>query len=471
MRFRKSVKIGKGVKVNFSKSGASLSLGGRGHSVNLGSKGARTTVGMPGTGLSYSTRIGGKSRTSKAKRSKSSPREYQVTKSEDIIADEAYTNEQPNAKRKTWLWILGWLFAFPLMLTILLLRNIKKNTIIKIVVIAAAWLLFSVFITALNSDTSPDAQELSRSIGSTNITKLQAENTSSEIKELKISSTKDVTVKVGQTTSSGNVQVKVKSTNNFLPEDVIFVSENPEVATIELKNVSLTTYLYYEIKGIGAGETTVYALSADGSVESEHIKVTVTEPVGVDAIAIENVKTDLVISETTSPKVKISPYNAEAKALTWRSSDETVAIVDSNGVVTALGDGTATITAKAPNGVEASFDVNVDGTKTLMNLRVTRQRLDDYNIGDDWNYDIRINGEKRTGNIGIAEGEQLSFTAEFTENDKRPDVGKASQNHYVTEEDIANGFSVSMDVYVTENGGQNSSKSAHFVVTFEFTPN
>ena len=30
-RFRKSVKICKGVKVNFSKSGASLSLGGRGY--------------------------------------------------------------------------------------------------------------------------------------------------------------------------------------------------------------------------------------------------------------------------------------------------------------------------------------------------------------------------------------------------------------------------------------------------------
>jgi len=62
LRFRKSVKICKGVKVNFSKSGASLSLGGRGHSVNLGGKGARITAGIPGTGLSYSTKIGGHSK-------------------------------------------------------------------------------------------------------------------------------------------------------------------------------------------------------------------------------------------------------------------------------------------------------------------------------------------------------------------------------------------------------------------------
>ncbi|SET90524.1 Protein of unknown function [[Clostridium] aminophilum] len=57
MRFRKSVKICKGVKVNFSKSGASLSLGGRGHSMNFGGRGTRATVGIPGTGLSYSTKL------------------------------------------------------------------------------------------------------------------------------------------------------------------------------------------------------------------------------------------------------------------------------------------------------------------------------------------------------------------------------------------------------------------------------
>ena len=57
LRFRKSVKICKGVKMNFSKSGASLSLGGRGHSMNFGGCGIRATFGIPGTGLSYSTNL------------------------------------------------------------------------------------------------------------------------------------------------------------------------------------------------------------------------------------------------------------------------------------------------------------------------------------------------------------------------------------------------------------------------------
>ena len=72
LRFRKSVKICKGVKVNFSKSGASLSLGGRGHSVNFGGRGTRTTIGIPGTGLSYTTRSGGSHKTKTSHRSTAS---------------------------------------------------------------------------------------------------------------------------------------------------------------------------------------------------------------------------------------------------------------------------------------------------------------------------------------------------------------------------------------------------------------
>jgi len=54
LRFRKILTLAPGLRVNFSKSGASLSLGGKGATVNLGRKGLRSTVGLPGTGLSYS---------------------------------------------------------------------------------------------------------------------------------------------------------------------------------------------------------------------------------------------------------------------------------------------------------------------------------------------------------------------------------------------------------------------------------
>ena len=55
LRFRKSVKICKGVRVNFSKSGASLSMGVKGARYTIGPKGTRKTVGIPGTGIYYTT--------------------------------------------------------------------------------------------------------------------------------------------------------------------------------------------------------------------------------------------------------------------------------------------------------------------------------------------------------------------------------------------------------------------------------
>jgi hypothetical protein len=56
-RFRRSLRIAKGVRINLSKGGASLSLRTRGASLNIGRKGIRETVSLPGSGLSYSTML------------------------------------------------------------------------------------------------------------------------------------------------------------------------------------------------------------------------------------------------------------------------------------------------------------------------------------------------------------------------------------------------------------------------------
>lgn len=47
-----------GVRLNLSRGGASVSVGGRGATVNVGKRGITSTVGIPGTGLSWSKRSG-----------------------------------------------------------------------------------------------------------------------------------------------------------------------------------------------------------------------------------------------------------------------------------------------------------------------------------------------------------------------------------------------------------------------------
>ena len=56
-RFRKSIKLFPGVRLNLSKSGVSTSIGRPGATINISARGARATVGLPGTGLSYSEKV------------------------------------------------------------------------------------------------------------------------------------------------------------------------------------------------------------------------------------------------------------------------------------------------------------------------------------------------------------------------------------------------------------------------------
>ena len=57
MRFRKSVSLMKGVKLNASKSGVSFTVGGKGISLNVGKKGVFLNTSIPGTGLYDRKRI------------------------------------------------------------------------------------------------------------------------------------------------------------------------------------------------------------------------------------------------------------------------------------------------------------------------------------------------------------------------------------------------------------------------------
>jgi len=57
-RFRKRISLGKFLHMNLSKSGASLSAAGAGATVNVGCRGTTATVGIPGSGVSYQTRLG-----------------------------------------------------------------------------------------------------------------------------------------------------------------------------------------------------------------------------------------------------------------------------------------------------------------------------------------------------------------------------------------------------------------------------
>lgn len=65
LKFRKSIKIAPGVKLNLGKKSAGISIGGKHGGISYNTRtGTRARVSAPGTGLSYSTKVGGTSKKS-----------------------------------------------------------------------------------------------------------------------------------------------------------------------------------------------------------------------------------------------------------------------------------------------------------------------------------------------------------------------------------------------------------------------
>lgn len=84
-RFRRSIRIAPGLRVNVGKRGVSLSAGVRGASVTFGPRGTYTNVGIPGTGFSYRERVGGGSEQRRTARAQQRlEREYQRLERERV---------------------------------------------------------------------------------------------------------------------------------------------------------------------------------------------------------------------------------------------------------------------------------------------------------------------------------------------------------------------------------------------------
>lgn len=84
------------------------------------------------------------------------------------------------------------------------------------------------------------------------------------------------------------------------------------------------------------------------------------EDIAVSGIKLDKTSLSLTEGETTSLVATVSPNDATDKSVNWKSSNASVASVDANGKVTAIGAGSATITVTTNDGnYKASCTVNV----------------------------------------------------------------------------------------------------------------
>ena len=131
----------------------------------------------------------------------------------------------------------------------------------------------------------------------------------------------------------------------------------------------------------GAGTATITAM-VNGKKATCAVTVKKKE-IPLQSISLNNTSLKLEKGQTDTLKVTYSPSNTtDNKDITWTSSDETIATVK-NGVVTAVSDGTATITA-AVGKKSASCKIKVYTPVPLESITLSEQNL---------NWDITLQDE------------------------------------------------------------------------------
>lgn len=177
--------------------------------------------------------------------------------------------------------------------------------------------------------------------------------------------------------------------SNASNKSVKWTSGNPKVATVSSSG---------KVTAVANGNTTITATAADGSGKKDICAVTVNIPKPADPTPTPTPSVVKVSSVSLNPSslsltkkgqtarlsATVSPSNATNKSINWSSSNSNVATVN-NGVVTAVGNGSATITATAADGsgkrASCSVTVNIPTTPDTQTITLAGGEGDRCAIG------------------------------------------------------------------------------------------
>ena len=182
---------------------------------------------------------------------------------------------------------------------------------------------------------------------------------------------KNINIAVGYThTLSYAVNPKNASGTNLT-----FSSSDPSVAIVNQDGI---------IKGLKEGNA-IITVSARNGIVKDTTYVTVykkgtttvvngspiTTTIYPKSIKLDNTTLNLKQGTTSQVIATISPSNAN-QSISWSSSNPRVATVDSNGLIRAVGIGTATIIARTVNDLTANIKVTVgDYSLNVKNIMIT----------------------------------------------------------------------------------------------------
>ena len=141
----------------------------------------------------------------------------------------------------------------------------------------------------------------------------------------------------------------------------------------------------FEAQAVANGAATITVTTEDGSFTDT---VTITAKTHVTGVTVSPASASPILNSTQQLTATIAPTDATDKTGTWSSSDTTVATVDQTGLVTAVAEGTATITFTTTDGsytgTSTITPVDQPTTWTAIQSAVRAGKAADYwSVGDE----------------------------------------------------------------------------------------
>ncbi|MCY6484529.1 DUF5050 domain-containing protein [Clostridium aestuarii] len=150
-----------------------------------------------------------------------------------------------------------------------------------------------------------------------------------------------------------------------MPENV----DNPNVTWISSNTKVVKVLGNGKVQAVGSGRAVITVLSDNTSSGNPVVDTCIVnvakQTVPVTGLTVSEGKVELKVGEAKTVEAIISPENATNENVIWESSDSDVAVVDEDGIVTAVSGGTTTITVKTVDGgFKVKFTVEVDQVST-----------------------------------------------------------------------------------------------------------
>ena len=160
-----------------------------------------------------------------------------------------------------------------------------------------------------------------------------------------------VTFTTAQTLSenlAGNLTARAEYSDDSISESIAYVDFAENDIGVVLTNPKGITYNINNPFGT-AGSWTVKVYNLFDENMYYNISLTVNA-IPVTSISIEGAQETMTVDDQISLTATVGPNNATNSSFVWSSTDDTIATIDENGLVTAVAPGTVTIEATALDG-------------------------------------------------------------------------------------------------------------------------